>query len=99
MIQTVFLLPGQGCYAPGVFAGQYAPELTDVLDTVDRVAAEFGRPPVSGLLRRPDAPGCRRARPQRFVRPAARHLRRRARLVPAGGSEQPSGRAGRAQHG
>jgi len=56
MIATVFLLPGQGCYAPGVFAGQHAPELTEVLDTVDRVAAEFGRPPVSGLLRRPDAP-------------------------------------------
>lgn len=56
MIETVFLLPGQGSYRAGLFAGNQGPELLEVLDTVDRVAAEFGRAPVSPLLQRPDAP-------------------------------------------
>jgi [acyl-carrier-protein] S-malonyltransferase len=56
MIDTVFLLPGQGSYRAGLFAGNQDPELREVLDTVDRVAAEFGRAPVSPLLQHPQAP-------------------------------------------
>ncbi|MFJ5880642.1 ACP S-malonyltransferase, partial [Kitasatospora cineracea] len=58
-VQTVYLLPGQGGYTPGVLAAAATagPDLAELLDTVDRVAAEFGRPAVSGLLTRTDAPG------------------------------------------
>ena len=51
-----FLLPGQGCYQPGAFAGQYPADLGEVFETADRVAAEFDRPGISQLLRRADAP-------------------------------------------
>ncbi|MEO7615175.1 MAG: acyltransferase domain-containing protein [Streptosporangiaceae bacterium] len=56
-VETVFLLPGQGGYSPGAFAGEAAPEVAEVLAVVDRVAAEFGRDGVSRLLTEPDAPG------------------------------------------
>lgn len=56
MIETVFVVPGQGSYEPGAFAGYHVPELTEVFETVDRVAAEFGRPPISPLLRQPGSP-------------------------------------------
>ncbi|MFF5923829.1 acyltransferase domain-containing protein [Streptomyces flavochromogenes] len=55
-VETVFLLPGQGGYTPGLFAGDDSPEVAEVLGTVDRIAAEFGRGGVSHLLRQPDAP-------------------------------------------
>ncbi|MFD8595021.1 acyltransferase domain-containing protein, partial [Kitasatospora sp. NPDC059646] len=55
-VQTVYLLPGQGGYTPGALAGREDAALTEALRTVDRVAAEFGRPAVSGLLTRTDAP-------------------------------------------
>ncbi|MFE4306030.1 acyltransferase domain-containing protein [Streptomyces sp. NPDC056664] len=55
-VETVFLLPGQGGYTPGLFAGDDSPEVAEVLDTADRIAAEFGRGGVSHLLRQPDAP-------------------------------------------
>lgn len=50
-IDIVYLIPGQGAYAPGALtelAGDV--ECAEVLRTVDSVAAEFGRPAVSGLL-------------------------------------------------
>ncbi|WMX48572.1 acyltransferase domain-containing protein [Streptomyces roseicoloratus] len=56
VVETVFLLPGQGGYTPGLFAGDDSPEVREVLDTADRVAAEFGRGGVSHLLTRTDAP-------------------------------------------
>ncbi|MEV4430466.1 acyltransferase domain-containing protein, partial [Streptomyces sp. NPDC049602] len=55
-VETVFLLPGQGGYTPGLFADDGSPEVREVLDTADRIAAEFGRDGVSHLLTRPDAP-------------------------------------------
>ncbi|MFD4318709.1 acyltransferase domain-containing protein [Streptomyces sp. NPDC058548] len=55
-VETVFLLPGQGGYTPGLFAGDDSPEVAEVLDTVDRIAAEFGRGGVSHLLRDAGAP-------------------------------------------
>ncbi|WP_395366429.1 acyltransferase domain-containing protein [Streptomyces sp. YH02] len=55
-VETVFLLPGQGGYTPGLFAGDGSPEVAEVLDTADRIAAEFGRGGVSHLLRHADAP-------------------------------------------
>ncbi|WBP86158.1 ACP S-malonyltransferase [Kitasatospora cathayae] len=55
-VQTVYLLPGQGGYTPGMFADRDDDRLTEALRTADRVAAEFGRPGVSGLLTRTDAP-------------------------------------------
>ncbi|MFF2142323.1 acyltransferase domain-containing protein [Kitasatospora sp. NPDC058190] len=55
-VQTVYLLPGQGGYTPGMFAGRDDDRLAEALRTADRVAAEFGRPGVSGLLTRADAP-------------------------------------------
>ncbi|MET9540695.1 acyltransferase domain-containing protein [Streptomyces sp. NPDC006553] len=55
-VETVFLLPGQGGYTPGLLAGDDSPEVAEVLDTVDRIAAEFGRGGVSHLLRNTDAP-------------------------------------------
>ncbi|WP_318210465.1 ACP S-malonyltransferase [Streptomyces sp. SJL17-1] len=55
-VETVFLLPGQGGYTPGLFAGDGSPEVAEVLDTVDRIAAEFGRGGVSPLLRHADGP-------------------------------------------
>ncbi|MFE7598219.1 acyltransferase domain-containing protein [Streptomyces sp. NPDC057494] len=55
-VETVFLLPGQGGYTPGLFAGDGSPEVREVLDTVDGIAAEFGRGGVSGLLTRTDSP-------------------------------------------
>ncbi|MFD0262830.1 ACP S-malonyltransferase [Kitasatospora indigofera] len=57
MAETVLLLPGQGGYTPGIFAGESDPEVAEVLRVVDRVAGEFGHPGVSGLLTEPDAPG------------------------------------------
>ncbi|MFD4999871.1 phosphopantetheine-binding protein [Streptomyces buecherae] len=54
--ETVFLLPGQGGYAPGMFAGETATEVAEVLHIADAVAGEFGRGGVSGLLTDPDAP-------------------------------------------
>ncbi|MFF6776708.1 acyltransferase domain-containing protein [Streptomyces sp. NPDC012637] len=56
VVETVFLLPGQGGYTPGLFAGDDSPEVREVLDTADRIAAEFGRGGVSHLLTRTDAP-------------------------------------------
>ena len=50
-IEIVYLVPGQGAYAPGAladFAG--AVDCAEVLRTVDSVAAEHGRPAISGLL-------------------------------------------------
>lgn len=50
-IDIVYLIPGQGAYAPGalaVFAGDV--DCAEVLRAVDGVAAELGRPAVSGLL-------------------------------------------------
>ncbi|MFJ8673226.1 acyltransferase domain-containing protein [Streptomyces sp. NPDC093589] len=55
-VETVFLLPGQGGYTPGILAGDVPPDVREVLDTADRVAAEFGRDGISGLLTRTDAP-------------------------------------------
>ncbi|MEU6164234.1 ACP S-malonyltransferase [Streptomyces tanashiensis] len=55
-VETVFLLPGQGGYTPGLFAGDGSPEVREVLDTIDRIAAEFGRGGVSRLLTRADSP-------------------------------------------
>ena len=55
-VETVFLLPGQGGYTPGILAGDVSPDVKEVLDTADRVAAEFGRDGISGLLTRTDAP-------------------------------------------
>ncbi|GAA0477242.1 ACP S-malonyltransferase [Streptomyces olivaceiscleroticus] len=55
-VETVFLLPGQGGYTPGLFVGDGSPEVGEVLATADRIAAEFGRGGVSGLLTRTDAP-------------------------------------------
>ncbi|MFE2914002.1 ACP S-malonyltransferase [Kitasatospora indigofera] len=57
MAETVLLLPGQGGYTPGIFAGESDPEVAEVLRVVDRVAGEFGHPGVSGLLTEPGAPG------------------------------------------
>ncbi|MFD0370487.1 acyltransferase domain-containing protein [Streptomyces sp. NPDC127114] len=56
MVDTVFLLPGQGGYTPGLFAGDDSPEVREVLDTADRIAAEFGRGGVSHLLTHTDGP-------------------------------------------
>lgn len=55
-IDTVFLLPGQGGYSPGLFAGETPSDVREVLEASDRVAAEFGRPGISELLTRADAP-------------------------------------------
>ncbi|MEW2546806.1 acyltransferase domain-containing protein [Streptomyces sp. NPDC047002] len=57
-VSSVFLLPGQGGYTPGLFADEYPsnPRIREILDTVDRVAAEFSRPGVTTLLTRTDAP-------------------------------------------
>ncbi|MFG2292415.1 acyltransferase domain-containing protein [Streptomyces sp. NPDC048603] len=49
---TVFLLPGQGGYTPGVLTdaiGEH-PALPGILAEIDRVAREFGHQGVSGLL-------------------------------------------------
>ncbi|WEV29335.1 phosphopantetheine-binding protein [Streptomyces sp. 71268] len=53
--ETVFLLPGQGGYVPGMFAGETATEVAEVMHIADAVAGEFGRGGVSGLLTDPDA--------------------------------------------
>ncbi|MEV6937389.1 acyltransferase domain-containing protein, partial [Streptomyces sp. NPDC051132] len=56
-VDTVFLLPGQGGYTPGMLAGEAgSPMVAEVLHTVDRVAGEFGRGGVSGLLTNPGSP-------------------------------------------
>ncbi|MDQ3404011.1 MAG: acyltransferase domain-containing protein [Actinomycetota bacterium] len=49
-MDTVFLLPGQGGYKPGLFAQETSPDVAEVLRVVDRVAGEFGRSGVSRLL-------------------------------------------------
>lgn len=55
---TALLFPGQGCYLPGLLESLLPqfPRARAVLDTVDAVAAEAGRGPVSHLLTDPDAP-------------------------------------------
>ncbi|AJE80495.1 hypothetical protein SLNWT_0119 [Streptomyces albus] len=57
-VNSVFLLPGQGGYTPALFADTFPrhPRIKEILDTVDRTAAAFGRHPVSTLLTRADAP-------------------------------------------
>ncbi|MFC8827454.1 acyltransferase domain-containing protein [Streptomyces sp. NPDC057137] len=55
-VETVFLLPGQGGYTPGNLAGDDSPDVREVLDAADRVAAEFGREGVSHLMTNADAP-------------------------------------------
>ncbi|MEV6105004.1 acyltransferase domain-containing protein [Streptomyces sp. NPDC051940] len=58
-LRTALLLPGQGAYRPGVFAGPRSAPVAEVLEAVDAVAAEFGRPAISPLLADPDAPDAR----------------------------------------
>ncbi|MFD3542273.1 acyltransferase domain-containing protein [Streptomyces sp. NPDC058662] len=56
-VDTVFLLPGQGAYTPGILAAEAdSPAVAEVLRTVDRVAGEFGRGGVRGLLTDPGSP-------------------------------------------
>ncbi|WP_326799653.1 acyltransferase domain-containing protein [Streptomyces sp. NBC_01808] len=49
-LRTALLLPGQGAYRPGAFAGPVSAPVADLLAVVDGVAAEFGHAPVSPLL-------------------------------------------------
>lgn len=50
-IEIVYLVPGQGAYAPGALADfASAVDCAEVLRTVDSVAAEHGRPAISSLL-------------------------------------------------
>ncbi|MFW6690944.1 acyltransferase domain-containing protein [Streptomyces sp. MAR4 CNX-425] len=59
-LRTALLLPGQGAYRPGAFAGPVSAPVADLLDVVDAVAAEFGHDPVSPLLTDPGAADGRR---------------------------------------
>ncbi|GAA2122725.1 acyltransferase domain-containing protein [Streptomyces synnematoformans] len=59
-LRTALLLPGQGAYRPGAFAGPVSAPVTDLLAVVDAVAAEFGHAPVSPLLTDADAADGRR---------------------------------------
>ncbi|NGN66968.1 acyltransferase domain-containing protein, partial [Streptomyces sp. A7024] len=54
-LRTALLLPGQGAYRPGALADELGAPVAELLDTVDAVAAEFGRPGVAKLLRDADA--------------------------------------------
>jgi acyl transferase domain-containing protein len=49
-LRTALLLPGQGAYRPGAFAGPVSAPVAELLDVVDAVAAEFGHAPVAPLL-------------------------------------------------
>ncbi|AZM49976.1 hypothetical protein DMB38_33065 [Streptomyces sp. WAC 06738] len=49
-LRTALLLPGQGAYRPGAFAGPVSAPVADLLAVVDTVAAEFGHDPISPLL-------------------------------------------------
>ncbi|MFF0725227.1 acyltransferase domain-containing protein [Streptomyces sp. NPDC004134] len=49
-LRTALLLPGQGAYRPGAFAGPVSAPVAELLAVVDGVAAEFGHAPVSPLL-------------------------------------------------
>ena len=54
---TAFLMPGQGCYRPGILAASsHSPAITEVVRGVDQASAEFGGPAVSELLLSPTAP-------------------------------------------
>ncbi|WP_225797151.1 acyltransferase domain-containing protein [Streptomyces aculeolatus] len=59
-LRTVLLLPGQGAYRPGAFAGPVSAPVAELLDVVDAVAAEFGHAPVSPLLTDAEAADGRR---------------------------------------
>lgn len=59
-LRTALLLPGQGAYRPGAFAGPVSAPVADLLDVVDAVAAEFGHGPVSPLLTDAEAADGRR---------------------------------------
>lgn len=50
--RTAFLFPGQGAYLPGVLSGwiDEFPQVRDLLDTVDGIAAEYGHESVAKLL-------------------------------------------------
>ncbi|WP_441249247.1 acyltransferase domain-containing protein [Kitasatospora sp. McL0602] len=54
--ETVHLLPGQGGYRPGIFAGDSSPEVAEVLRIADQVAGEFGHGGVAAHLTSPDGP-------------------------------------------
>ena len=57
MSKTAFLLAGQGAFRPGMFADERGTaELDRLLDAVDAVAAEFGRPGVRRHLLDPATP-------------------------------------------
>ncbi|WBB61548.1 acyltransferase domain-containing protein [Streptomyces sp. WMMC500] len=49
-LRTALLLPGQGAYRPGAFAGHRSAPVADLLAVVDAVAAEFGHGAISPLL-------------------------------------------------
>ncbi|MHA4819238.1 acyltransferase domain-containing protein [Streptomyces aculeolatus] len=59
-LRTALLLPGQGAYRPGAFAGPVSAPVAELLDVVDAVAAEFGHAPVSPLLTDAEAADGRR---------------------------------------
>ncbi len=61
MPRIAFIIPGQGGYLPGAFAGlaHSNPGISDALTTVDAVASDFGREPVSPILSNTDAPELR----------------------------------------
>lgn len=57
-VRTAFVFPGQGAYLPGLLAGfpEEYPQVREVLRQMDDVCAEYGHPPVSGLLLDTGAP-------------------------------------------
>ncbi|WP_407562553.1 acyltransferase domain-containing protein [Streptomyces sp. 184] len=59
-LRTALLLPGQGAYRPGAFAGPRSAPVADLLDVVDAVAAEFGHTAISPLLTDTEAADGRR---------------------------------------
>ncbi|AKH85945.1 hypothetical protein AA958_31225 [Streptomyces sp. CNQ-509] len=59
-LRTALLLPGQGAYRPGAFAGPVSAPVAELLAVVDTVAAEFGHDPISPLLTDADAADGRR---------------------------------------
>ncbi|MEO3764222.1 acyltransferase domain-containing protein [Streptomyces sp. B8F3] len=59
-LRTALLLPGQGAYRPGAFAGPVSAPVADLLAVVDAVAAEFGHAAISPLLTDPEAADGRR---------------------------------------
>ncbi|MFG1661347.1 acyltransferase domain-containing protein [Micromonospora chersina] len=53
---NVYLIPGQGGYTPGIFEGNESASVVEVLEAIDKVAAEFGREGISSLLTEAHAP-------------------------------------------